>query len=99
MSDEEINARGHISIAGEYVSEVSMGYNNADGSKTLYVYAQPVNYMNERMEWVPIQTAIKEVDETRMLNMGYRYTIEASNIGSYYPEKLSSDLGIKIQKS
>lgn len=99
LSKEEINARGHVSIAYEYVSEVSMGYNNADGSKTLYVYAQPVNYINESMEWAPIQTAIKEVDETRMLEMGYRYTIKASDIRTYYPEVMTPNLGIKLQKN
>ena len=61
-ADDMIN-RGHERLLSEFMSEVSIGYANKDGSKTLYVFAQPINYMNEYMEWTPIDTDIKEVDE------------------------------------
>ena len=91
--------RGHLELIPEFTSEVSFGYSNKDGSKTLYVFAQPVNYMNEYMEWTPIDTDIKQVDEKRMSDMGYSYTIEASDIKPYYPQILKKDLGIKLQKN
>ena len=34
---EDIIARGHVSLAYEYMNEASIAYNNEDGSKTLYV--------------------------------------------------------------
>lgn len=97
-ADDMIN-RGHERLLSEFMSEVSIGYANKDGSKTLYVFAQPINYMNEYMEWAPIDTDIKEVDEKRMSDMGYLYTITASDIKSYYPKELTKNLGIKLQKN
>ena len=95
---EDIIARGHISLAYEYMNEASIAYNNEDGSKTLYIFSQSVNYIDEHMKWSFIDTGIKEVDETRMANKGYQYTIEASDIKTYYPENLSPDLGVSLQK-
>lgn len=99
ISDNTVEERGHVSLIPELMSEVSIGYNNVDGSKTLYVFAQPINYINEFMQWVPINTDIKNVDEVRMSDMGYGYTIAASDIKPYYPNILSHDLGIKLQKN
>ena len=98
VTAEDIIARGHVSLAYEYMNEASIAYNNEDGSKTLYVFSQSVNYIDEHMKWSFIDTGIKEVDETRMANMGYQYTIEASDIKTYYPENLSPDLGVSLQK-
>ena len=99
VSVDDMKNRGHVSLLSEFTSEVSIGYANKDGSKTLYVFAQPINYMNEYMEWTPIDTDIKQVDEKRMSDMGYAYTISASDIISYYPKNLTTDLGIKLQKN
>ena len=99
VSTDNMLNRGHVSMLPELTSEVSFGYVNKDGSKTLYVFAQPVNYMNEYMEWTPIDTDIKQVDEKRMSDMGYSYTIAASDIKPYYPKILKKDLGIKLQKN
>ena len=99
ISDNTVQERGHVSVIPELMSEVSIGYNNVDDSKTLYVFAQPINYINEFMQWTPINTDIKNVDEVRMLDMGYGYTIAASDIKPYYPNILSHDLGIKLQKN
>ena len=99
VSTDNMLNRGHVNMLPELTSEVSFGYVNKDGSKTLYVFAQPVNYMNEYMEWTPIDTDIKQVDEKRMSDMGYSYTIAASDIKPYYPKILKKDLGIKLQKN
>jgi hypothetical protein len=96
---DDIKNRGHLELIPQFTSEVSFGYLNEDGSKTLYIFAQPVNYMNEYMEWTPIDTDIKQVDEKRMSDMGYSYTIAASDIKPYYPQNLAKDLGVKLQKN
>lgn len=99
ISADDMKNRGHVGVLSEFVSEASIGYSNKDGSKTLYVFAQPINYINEYMAWTPIDTDIKQVDEKRMSDMGYSYTIAASDIKPYYPQNLAKDLGIKLQKN
>ncbi len=99
ISESTMKERGHISSADEYLSEISVGFNNADGSKTVYVYSQAVNYKNEYMEWTRIDTGLTEVKNQEMRDKGYIYTISASNIMPFYPAELTAEQGIRLQKN
>lgn len=98
FSEEELAAKGHISTIPEYATYSSIGYKNEDGSKTLYVYAAPIRYTNNKGQLSIIDTRLANVTDETMKSSGYPYTIASSDIEPFFPLQLSKEQGIKIKK-
>jgi hypothetical protein len=43
LSQEEFAQKGHVSLAEQYSSDVSVAYKNKDTTTTLYVFANPIS--------------------------------------------------------
>ena len=44
ITKEQFELKGHISILREYDTNASVAYLNKNGTKTLYVFANPIRY-------------------------------------------------------
>ena len=97
FSDEYMEKKGHITELAEYVTDVSIGYQNADGTKTLYVYASPIRFLNSSGQYSLIDTRLANVRDKKMREAGYIYTIANSDIKSFYPKEFDKDTGVLIQ--
>lgn len=95
----ELDKKGHISLVSEYTTDISIGFNNADGTRSLYVYASPIRYINRNGQYSLIDTRLANVKEAALREQGYLYTIADSDIRPYYPGELTRDTGICISGS
>lgn len=91
-------ARGHETLLPEYNTDVSIAFQNKDGTKTLYVFSSPIRFQNGNGQLSLIDTRLANVREEGLRNQGYLYTVANSDIKSYYPKTLTSDQGVILQK-
>lgn len=80
----------------EFISENTVGYLNSDGTVELYVFAVPINYLDEDNEYNLIDNRLDNVMDQKFRDLGYIYTIANSDVKSYYPYEISDEMGIKI---
>ena len=99
FSKDELDNKGHISELPQYATDVSIAYENEDGSKTLYVYSSPIRYLNSMGTFSIIDTRIANVRDNQLRNQNYIYTIANSDIKSFYPKEIDNDSGILIKKT
>jgi hypothetical protein len=95
-SSKTINAKEHIGILPEYSTDVSIGYQNADGTKTLDVFACPIAYKDKDGQLSMIDSRITNVSDNTLRQDGYIYTIANSDIKPYYPKELTNNTGILV---
>ncbi len=95
-TQEGLSKKEHLKLISEYCTDVTTGYINKDGTKTLYVYASPIRYLNANGQYTLIDTRIANVKNKELRNQGYIYTIADSDIKTYYPKELSNKTGIRI---
>lgn len=86
----------HIKKLEEYSSDVTVGYLNADGTKSLYIFSSPIQYMNSSGQYSIIDTRIAYIRNEELKRNNYKYTIANSDIKTYFPENLNNDRGIII---
>lgn len=85
-------------LIDEYTTDVSVCYQNTDGTKSLYVFSKPINYLNSIYGiYVPIDTRIKNVTDSQKRNENYIYTIASNNIKPYYPKEMYKGKGVLIE--
>ena len=97
FSEEQMKEKGHISELPEYATDVSIAYQNRDGTKTLYVYSAPIRFLNTSGQYSIIDTRMANVRDTTMRDRGYIYTIANSDIKSFFPKELNKENGIIIK--
>lgn len=97
FSEEELRKKGHISELPEYATDVSIAYQNQDGTKTLYIYSAPIRFLNSSGQYTIIDTRMANVRDTAMRDRGYIYTIANSDIKSFFPKELNKETGILIK--
>lgn len=78
ISEESFLLQNHKKGLEEYRTEVSVGYENEDGIKTIYVFSTPIRYYNAKGKLVSIDRRIKELEVDT--SKDYNYTIQQSNI-------------------
>ena len=98
FSKEELQAKGHVKLLSEYLTDTTIGYENRDGSKTIYFYAAPIQYTNSDLELSMIDTRLVNVKDKTIKDRGYAYTIANSDIASFFPSQLSKKNGVKLSK-
>ena len=69
----------------------AVGYLNADGSKTVYIYAEDVRYRDKNGTVIDKNIHLTEDTAQDRAGGGYRYRTAANDITAYYPERLSND--------
>lgn len=97
LSEEQMKEKGHISELPEYATDVSIAYQNQDGTKTLYVYSAPIRFLNSSGQYSMIDTRMANVRDVAMRDRGYIYTIANSDIKSFFPKELNADTGIIVK--
>ena len=63
----------------ELTSEVSFGHFNKDGTKTLYVFSSPINFLNGTGDYELIDTRLANVKNANMRDNEYYYPVEKSS--------------------
>ena len=98
FSEQQLQEKGHKSIISEYSTDVSACYENEDGTKSLYIYASPIRYLNSSGQLSLIDTRIANVRDNEMRDKGYIYTIANSDIKPFYPKQLTGQQGVLVGK-
>lgn len=98
INAETRERRGHETLLPEYNTNVSIAYQNKDGSKTLYVFASPIRYQTRGGQLSLIDTRLANVRDEELRKQGYLYTIANSDIESFFPKSLSSDQGVLLRR-
>lgn len=99
ISEEEAKDKGHAYLLSEYDTESTMGFLNKDGTKTLYVFASPIRYLDTQGNYQFIDTRINNCEDTGKQEEGYCYTAAANAITPYFPDKLSAEKGVLLTGS
>lgn len=94
FTEEQIKA--HKMHLPEYDTDTTIGYLNQDGTKSLYVYAVPIQYKNESAGWVQIDTRLATLEDADLLAQGFAYTVAANDIVPLFPQELSQESGIRL---
>ena len=87
FSKEEVLAAGPREALPEYATDVTIGYRNPDGTKSLYVFASPIRYKNPDGQWSLIDSRIVNLRDEELRDQGYVYTIANSDVKSYFPKR------------
>lgn len=99
FTQQQLTERGHIRELPEYNTNVSVGYENSDGTKTLYIFSSPYKYKNSLGQLKNIDTRIISITDEKMRNNGYIYAVKDSDIISLFPRELSKETGICLYQT
>ena len=99
ISEEDAKAAKHVKRLEEYEDSYDkIGYKNADGTNTLYIFSSPVKYMDENGELQDADPNISETTGTEK-SEGYSFVNDYGELKTYFADSLSNDKGIKIKKN
>ena len=70
FSKEEVLAAGPREALPEYATDVTIGYRNPDGTKSLYVFASPIRYKNPDGQWSLIDSRIVNLRDEELRDQG-----------------------------
>ena len=90
--------KGHVSELSEYATDVSIAYQNRDGTKTLYVYSSPIRFLDANDKFSLIDTRIKNIQDKTEYEDKYAYTVANNDIESFFPKSLNANCGIIVKK-
>lgn len=80
IPEKEFKENSHISIdTAAETDEFSLVYNNSDGTKTLYVFATPVQYLKDG-KYQLIDNALTDSEN------GYLFENKSNDIKTFYPD-------------
>ena len=96
FTEDELIQKGHIKTLTGYSSDSSIAFLNDDGSTTLYVYASPIRYLDQKGNFALIDTRLTNITDNDMLEDDYFYTVVSNDIIPFYPKYLSAQKGIKL---
>ena len=97
ITDDELKKKGHLIMLPEYNSDSSVGFKNIVGTKTLYVYASPIRFLDTNGKYSFIDNRLSNLKDDANAS-SYAYTTTSNDIIPFYPKTLSSDSGIKLVK-
>lgn len=99
ISEEDAKTAKHVKRLEEYEDSYDkIGYKNADGTNTLYIFSSPVKYMDENGELQDADPNISETTGTEK-SEGYSFVNDYGELKTYFADSLSNDKGIKIKKN
>ena len=97
FTDSERRRRLGDEPLSSYVTDATVGYQNVDGTTSLYVYAAPVNILkNDQYEMK--DTRIINLQDEGLRQQGFVYTVANNNVIPYYPKELSESSGVRLSK-
>lgn len=99
ITQEQYVKNGHLALLPEFNTDATIAYLNKDGTATLYAFAVPIRFINEKNEYVNIDTRIINVADDEYRKKGYIYKIALSDIEPYYPKCFSNGMLIKGETS
>lgn len=96
ITKEEMDKKGHVTVDERYRSEYSVGFNNKDGTKTVYVFSSPIYYRDREENLVMIDTRLKKIGKNE--NTEYIYESADNDIKTKFPEMFLNNNKIAISK-
>lgn len=98
ISEDDAKKAKHIQRLDQFnESYNTVGFCNADGTNTVYVFSSPVRYKDENGKIKDAESNIKAADQNYK-NQGYSYINNFGEVKSYFPESLSNSKGVKVKK-
>lgn len=105
VSAEEIVERGHVHRLREQEEDVySIIFQNRDGTKTLYYFAEAVKYIDEDGTVRDKKNTLTELDGAAQIKAAsllctadYRYVNALNDIRTYFPADLNADTGLVLE--
>lgn len=89
ISDEESIKGQHIErIADEEENLYTMVFSNANGTKTAYIFDQPVKYVDSKGSIQDISTEVIPVLSERKQSESYAYQTRDNSVLTYYPKDI-----------
>ncbi len=90
LSEQEQVHSSHIRRLDDFNDQTdAVGYLNADGSKTVYIYADDVRYQDASGRMIDKNIHLTEITAREKGDSNYRYRTAANDITAYYPNRLS----------
>lgn len=99
FTKEKLHKSAHVAPLDKYITDTSIGFQNLDGTKSLYVYATPIHFLDKNGKWKMIDSRITNVTNDELRKKGYIYGVVANDIQSYFPKELSQDTGCLLKKN
>ena len=100
ISEDEAKAAKHVERLKEYEDSYDkIGYKNADGTNTLYIFSSPVKYMDDSGRLMDADPNISETADSTVKAQGYSYVNDYGELKTYFADSLSDNKGVKIQKN
>lgn len=99
LSETSMQKFNKCTEIAEYKSEMTAGYINNDGSKSLLIFSSPIRFRNAIGNLVNIDTRIINIDKGKKESNNYAYTVNNNDIQPYYPFDMGLDHGILIQQN
>lgn len=91
---EEMAERGFVKKLDEFDTEVSIGFQDKEGFRHLFVFAVPIRYRDESTQKMNlIDERIRSTDDGT-----YPYAVAKSDFNTSFPAELSADQGIILSK-
>ena len=100
ITEDEAKAAKHVERLKEYEDSYDkIGYKNADGTNTLYIFSSPVKYMDDSGRLMDADPNISETADSTVKAQGYSYVNDYGELKTYFADSLSDNKGVKIQKN
>lgn len=99
ISEEEAKEAKHIQRMEEYANNDSIiGYKNADGTNTVYLFSSPVRYKDDKGVFHDADPNLVETTGS-VREEGYSFVNDFGELKSYYTNSMSNSQGVKIKKN
>ena len=97
VSEAAIAEKGHVNRLHEQETDLNtVIFQNRDGTKTLYYFAQPVKYVDETGQVRDKNNCLVKVTDP-LYAADYGYVNGSNDIQTYFPKSLNTDSGLLLR--
>ena len=95
---EMIETNGHVNRLWEQEADLnSILFQNRDGTKTMYLFADAVKYVDENGMIRDKRNTISDAIDKPQYRNDYAFYTDANDVKTYFPKTLSADTGVLLE--
>lgn len=99
IDESDARRAKHIERLQKYYNDLNIvGYKNADGTNTIYVYASPVKYIDKSGLVKDMVNDIKK-GHSAFSNVGYEYFNDFGELQTYFTDQISNNRSVKVTRN
>ena len=99
VSDESVKNNKHVNRLYEQEEDLyTVLFQNEDGTKTMYNYANPVKYVDKDGKVKDKSNKLTEKIKKNKYTKDYAYVNEENDVNTYFPKEINDEQGIVIEK-